>query len=196
MTRFRCDENVNKLSIKSLLQRCWRWSFSEGLIVLTIACTPSGDNIISSGALNSRYTEEQPALSGNGRYLAYVSNRAESRNILLYDLQLQQLVPLPRLNQRQTIVENPSISYTGRYIVYVTSNRGTQIMVLYDRITHTPQILNQWYQGLVRNPSISPDGRYIAFEGSLRGQWDIEVLDRGTNVELDLPDSPLPGTSP
>jgi len=187
---------VKKFSIKSLLQRCWRWSFSLGLIVLIVSCTPGGDVIISTGALNSRYTEEQPALSGNGRYLAYVSNRAESRNILLYDLQLQQLVALPRLNRRETIVEHPSISYTGRYIVYVTSDRGRPILVLYDRVTRTPQILNQWYQGWVRNPSISSDGRFVVFEGSSRGQWDIEVLDRGTNVELDLPDSPLPGTSP
>lgn len=187
---------MKKFSIKLLLQRCWRWSFSLSLIVLMVSCTPSGETIISTGALNSRYSEEQPALSGNGRYLAYISNRAESRNILLYDLQLQQLVALPRLNHRNTIVENPSISYTGRYIVYVTSDRGRPILVLYDRVTRTPQILNQWYQGWVRNPSISPDGRFVVFESSLRGQWDIEVLDRGTNVELDLPDSPLPGTSP
>ncbi|WP_028954360.1 TolB family protein [Synechocystis sp. PCC 7509] len=187
---------MKKFSIKSLLQRCWRWSFSLGLIVLIAACSPGSDTIINTGALNSRYTEEQPALSGNGRYLAYVSNRAGSRNILLYDLQLQQLVALPRLNRQKTIVENPSISYTGRYIVYITSNRGIPVLALYDRVTRTPQILNQWYQGLVRNPNISPDGRFIVFEGSRRGQWDIEVLDRGTNVELDLPDSPLPGISP
>ncbi len=187
---------MKKFSIKSLLQRWWRWSFSLGLVVLVVGCSPGVDTIISSGALNSRYTEEQPALSGNGRYLAYISNRAAGRNLLVYDLQLQQLVPLPGLNRRETIVENPSISYTGRYIVYVTSDRGRPILVLYDRVTRTPQILNQWYQGWVRNPSISPDGRFVVFEGSRRGQWDIEVLDRGTNVELDLPDSPIPGTSP
>lgn len=187
---------MKKFAVKSLLQRCWRWSFSLALIVLIVACSPSGDTVISSGALNSRYTDEQPAISGNGRYLVYVSNRAGSRNILLYDLQLQQLVALPHLNRRETIVENPSISYTGRYIVYVTSDRGRPILVLYDRVTQQPQLINQWYQGWVRNPSISPDGRLVVFESSLRGQWDIEVLDRGTNIELDLPDSPMPGTSP
>jgi len=36
---------------------------------------------------------------------------------------------------------------------------------------------------LVRN--ISPDGRYIVFESGSRG-WDIEVLDRGSNIELDI----------
>lgn len=39
----------------------------------------------------------------------------------------------------------------------------------------------------MRNPSISPDGRYVVFESSTRGQWDIEVLDRGPTIELDIP---------
>jgi len=33
-----------------------------------------------------------------------------------------------------------------------------------------------------------PDGRFIVFESGSRGQWDIEVLDRGSNIELDIPD--------
>jgi Tol biopolymer transport system component len=48
--------------------------------------------------------------------------------------------------------------------------------------------MNQWYEGWVRNPSISSDGRYIAFESSTSGQWDVEILDRGPNIELDIPD--------
>jgi len=49
----------------------------------------------------------------------------------------------------------------------------------------------------VRSPRISPDGRFIVFESGARGQWDIEVLDRGTNIELDLPEGqPQPSTEP
>jgi len=58
------------------------------------------------------------------------------------------------------------------------------------------QVLSQWYQGWVRN-SISPDGRFIVFESGSRGQWDIEVLDRGSNIELDIPDgAPASGSFP
>jgi len=47
------------------------------------------------------------------------------------------------------------------------------------------------------NPSISPDGRFIVFESGSRGQWDIEVLDRGSNIELDIPDgAPASGSFP
>lgn len=162
---------------------------------LVLACG-SGDHLGGPVALNSRYTDEQPALSGNGRFLAFVSNRNGSGNILLYDLQQEQLISLPRLNRRDTISESPSLSYTGRYITYIASDQGKPTLVIYDRATQQPQVLTQWYPGWVRNPSISPDGRYIAFESGSRGQWDIEVLDRGSNIELDIPDAAPGGSYP
>lgn len=169
------------------LQRWIYFSLGLGLVGFAVACSPS-DRLGDSVALNSRYTDEQPALSGNGRFLAFVSNRNGSRGILLYDLQQQRLIYLPRLNQRESIAESPSLSRTGRYITYIVSDQGKPTLVLYDRATQQSQLLSQWYQGWVRNPSISPDGRYIVFESGSRGQWDIEVLDRGSNIELDIPD--------
>jgi Tol biopolymer transport system component len=138
-------------------------------------------------SVNSRYTEEQPALSGNGRLLAFVSNRNGRQQLLLYDLETQNFIPTPGLSRPDTVVESPSLSYTGRYICYLSSDQGRPTIALYDRATQQPQILAPVYRGLVRNPHISPDGRYIAFESSSRGQWDIEVLDRGPTVELDIP---------
>ncbi|MBV9388384.1 MAG: PD40 domain-containing protein [Chroococcidiopsidaceae cyanobacterium CP_BM_ER_R8_30] len=161
---------------------------------LVVACSPT-NYLDNPTYLNSRYNDEQPALSGNGRFLAFVSNRYGNRSILLYDLQQQQLIPLPGLNQRNTIAENPSLSYTGRYLVYVIGIQGQPTVALYDRATQQSQLLTQFYPGWVRHPSISPNGRYVVFEGSSRGQWSIEVLDRGPNIELDIPDSVLPGTS-
>ena len=83
------------------------------------------------------------------------------------------------------------MSYTGRYLTYLTGDRGKIVLTLYDRATQQTQIVSQWYQAWVRNPSISPDGRYIAFESSKNGQWDIEILDRGDRVELDIPDGTM-----
>lgn len=137
--------------------------------------------------LNSRYTEEQPALSGNGQFLAFISHRNRRRQILLYDLRQQRFVSLPGLNRPRTIVDHPSLSYTGRYISYLTSDNGRPVVAFYDRATQRSQVITAIYSGWVRNPHISPDGRYIVFESSSRGQWDIEILDRGPNVELDIP---------
>lgn len=164
--------------------KAWVWLILAGLLG---ACSPANTPSIPT-ALNSRYTDEQPALSGNGRLLAFVANRDGNRKIWLYDLQKQNFVDMPNLNKSGAIAENPSLSYTGRYIVYIASEQGRPEVALYDRATRRSQILTIGYRGWVRNPSISPDGRYIAFESGIRGQWDIEVLDRGINIELDLPD--------
>jgi Tol biopolymer transport system component len=142
--------------------------------------------------LNSLYTDEQPALSGNGRFLAFVSNRNGKRNILLYDLQQQQFVDIPRLNRRDAIAESPSISNNGRYIVYTASDSGRPEIELYDRVTNRWQVITIGYRGWFRNPSISADGRYIVFESGRRGQWDIELIDRGPLIELDIVDGLSP----
>jgi Tol biopolymer transport system component len=185
---------VKKVTPKFWLQRQIHWSLSFSIASLLVSCSYS-DVPLGPTSLNSRYTEQQPALSGNGRFLAFVSNRNGSHQILLYNLEQQQFVSTPRLNKRETIVESPSLSYTGRYIAYITSDQGRPVVALYDRATQQSQVLTPIYRGWIRNPSISPNGRYVVFESSSRGQWDIEVLDRGPDIELDIP-SGSPVTEP
>lgn len=135
-------------------------------------------------------------MSGNGRLIAFISNRNGSHQLLVYDLTEQRFVPTPGLNRPDTIAESPSLSYTGRYIAYITSDQGRPVVALYDRATQQSQILTPAYRGWVRNPSISPDGRYVVFETASRGQWDVEVLDRGPNLELDIPNGATVGAPP
>lgn len=157
------------------------------LMGLVVSCSSS--NLPGQPVtLNSRYTDEQPALSGNGRFIAFVSDRNGSRQLMMFDLQQRRFVDLPRLNRPNAIAENPSLSYTGRYIAYIATDMGTPAIELYDRVMSRPQILTMGYRGWIKNPHISPDGRYIVFETSRRGQWDVEVFDRGSNIELDIPD--------
>ena len=89
-----------------------------------------------------------------------------------------------------------SLSRTGRYLVYLSSLQGRPDVALYDRLTKRTDLLTLAYRSWVRNPQISPDGRYVVFETARRGQWDIEVLDRGPQIELDIPNgSPVIGPS-
>lgn len=167
-----------------------RW-LRIGIVGTVISLLSACDNFNRPQApatLNSRYNDEQPTLSGDGRWLALVSNRNNNSQILLYDLRGKVFVNLPGLNQSDVIVENPSLSRTGRYLVYISSIQGRPDIALYDRATQRAELLTLGYRSWVRNPQISPDGRYVVFETAKRGQWDIEVLDRGPLIELDIPD--------
>lgn len=169
------------------IYRLLRWGIGLSMIGLVVACD-SGNRIQQPVPINSRYTDEQPSLSGNSRFLAFVSNRDGNRQIMMYDLQQRRFVALPHLNQGEAIAESPSLSRTGRYIAYIASDQGRPEVELYDRVTQRKEVVTMGYRGWVRNPHLSPDGRYITFETSRRGQWDIEVVDRGPNVELDISD--------
>ncbi|NJR68466.1 MAG: biopolymer transporter Tol [Synechococcales cyanobacterium CRU_2_2] len=136
--------------------------------------------------LNSRYRDEQPALSGDGRFLAFISHRNGRQELAVYDLQQNRFLVLPQPGP-QSIVASPSLSRSGRYLVYRVSDRGQPRIELFDRITQRRQPITLGYRSDLRNPSISPDGRYVAFESDRNGQWDIQVIDRGSRIELDLP---------
>lgn len=155
-----------------------------GFSLLISSCTQSNRSFVST-SLNSRYNDETPALSGNGRWLAMVSNRYGRRQILLYDLEEKSFVDLPGLNLPNAITDSPSLSRTGRYLVYISSVQGRPDIFLYDRAVKQAQLLTQGYRSWLRNPRISPDGRYVVFETARRGQWDIEVMDLGSRVEID-----------
>jgi Tol biopolymer transport system component len=186
---------VEKFTPTFWLQRPIHWSLVFSLTSLLASC---GSNNIPIGptSLNSRYTEEQPALSGNGRFLAFVSNRNGNQQLLVFDLERQQFIGTPGINRSETIAESPSLSYTGRYIAYLTSDQGRPVVALYDRATQQSQIVTPTYRGWIRKPNISPDGRYVVFETASRGQWDVEVLDRGPNIELDIPNGATVGSPP
>jgi Tol biopolymer transport system component len=163
------------------------WAGIIPLFLLLTGCS-STNSLTGQTSLNSRYNDGQPSLSGDGRWLALVSNRDGRSQLAVYDLQKKRFTELVGLNQERGIAQNPSLSRTGRYLVYLLSIEGKPQIVLYDRAIQKSELLTQNYRSSIRNPSISPEGRYVTFETDRRGQWDIELLDRGANIELDIAD--------
>jgi Tol biopolymer transport system component len=174
-----------------------QWIRKSGVILLIAfileGCTPDLP-ILTSLFFNSRYNDEDPALSGDGNYLAFTSSRSGGQQLFFYDLRQRRFLPLPGLNRVNVVLSAPSLSFSGRYIAYLTSQYGRVELEVYDRITQRQQLLTWGYRGWVKAPSISPDGRYVAVETSRHGQWDIELFDRGSSLPLDR--SPLPLNQP
>ena len=190
-TKLRFSGCGNKLmataiAARSFLQIYMRRAIAVGcLFAISIVATSCSSPVQDSSTLNSRYTDEKPALSGNGQFVAFISSRNGANQLLLYDIKTRNFVALPGLNLSTTIAQNPSLSRNARYIAYLANNQGKLDIVIYDRLTQRPELLTTGYKNLIRRPALSPDGRYLVFETDRRGQWDIEVIDRGTKIELD-----------
>jgi len=132
---------------------------------------------IPTGGLNTNSPEEHPAYSGDGRYLAFSSDRLGRRDIFLYDLQTRQLLPLPNLNRRDSSQDQPALSADGRYLAYVSTERGRSDILVYDRERERSQLLTANLRGSVRHPTISGDGTQVAFQTNQLGQWNVAIVE-------------------
>ncbi|WP_072619655.1 TolB family protein [Spirulina major] len=159
-----------------------RWIRHGGAIVILgwicSGCALFIQPQIPTGGLNSDTPEEGPSYSGDGRYLAFSSDRNGQRDLFLYDLQTRQLVPLPNLNRRDSSQDQPALSADGRYLAYVSTERGRSDVLVYDRQTQRSQLLTANLRGTVKNPTISGDGSQVAFQTNQLGQWDLAIVER------------------
>ncbi|MBR8830165.1 MAG: Tol-Pal system protein TolB [Chroococcopsis gigantea SAG 12.99] len=133
---------------------------------------------ILTGGLNSNSVEENPAYSGDGRYLAFASDRSGRRSIYLFDLQQRRLVSLPNLNRRDSSQDQPALSADGRFLAYVSTERGKTDIMVYDRESQRSELLTANVRGTVSGPTISGDGSKIAFSTNENGQWKIALVQR------------------
>ena len=101
-------------------------------------------------SLNTKAAEIQPHFSHDGHYLVFSSDRQKSRNVFLYDVRNRRLLPLPGLNQLQSMQSQPDISADGRYIVYVSEQLGKPDIFIYDRVARTSKNITKNFFGEVR----------------------------------------------
>ena len=146
--------------------------------------------------VNTHEDEQELTLSGNGRYLAFVSQRADGEglaDISLYDRVADTLLPLPGLNSPQREL-NPALSADGRLVCFVSDRRGGRggkDVYLYDRekraLAPLPELNSVAHD---QTPTLSPDGRWIAFVSertSGTGERDVYLYDRQTSKLVATP---------
>jgi tricorn protease-like protein len=140
--------------------------------------------------------QRMPAVSSDGRLLAYASNApggVGSTDVYLYDIADKRIIALPEMNSKNLDIQ-PALSGDGRLIAFSSDRSGGaggRDIHLYDRIDRKFLPL----PGLnsvapEQSPSLSPDGRFLAFVSerlSGAGERDVYLYDREAQKLLPTP---------
>lgn len=152
--------------------------------------------------MNTQYHDERtPALSGDGRWIAFTSNAKQPvraggqspADIVFYDRKADRVLRLPRLNSPSRDVD-PSLSGDGNLIAFSSDRfggKGGRDIYLYDRRQEEfLPLLGLNAVAHEQSPSLTSNGRYIAFVSeriSGEGERDIFLYDRQTSRLLPTP---------
>jgi Tol biopolymer transport system component len=129
---------------------------------------------------------QDPALSGNGEWLASVVLRNGTPTLLLQEQASGRWVPLPRL-RGLTPHRSPSLSWNGRYLALLGQRGSRRMAVVEDRASGR---LHQLPLPAGLDPerlSLSPDGRRLALAGVGQGRPQVLLFDLSPLLEPDLP---------
>lgn len=139
-----------------------------------------------SAGLGPQTDRLNPALSGNGQWLASVVLRGGSPTLLLQEQPSGRPVPLPNL-QGLTPHRSPSLSWNGRYLALVVQQGSRRLAVVQDRATGRLHRL-PLPAGLEPEAlSLAPDGRRVAISTVLQGRPQVQLFDLSGLLEADLP---------
>ena len=138
-------------------------------------------NRSSSGWINRN--QEDPALSGDGRLLAVITDLQGRPTVQLRDAD-GGLRALPQLRRHQPH-SSPSLSWNGRYLALITQRGQRRLAVVLDRLNGR---LHPLPLPGGRDPirlSLAPDARRLALQVADQGQWRVELLDLSELLEPD-----------
>lgn len=154
------------------------------LTAALVGCAPTSSDR-ADGGLTERQ-QQDPAISGNGRFLAVISDMRGRPTVQLRDLSNGGILPLPQLKRHQPH-SSPSLSWNGRYVALISQRGQRRLAVVADRLTGR---VHQLPLPGGRDPirlSLSPDARQLALQVASQGQWRVELLDLRDLLEADRP---------
>jgi len=151
----------------------------------------SGTRRSATADLPARGAQREPALGGNGRYLASVIDRHGRPTVRLQDLNQGRLLPLPAL-RRQGPHSSPSLSWNGRYLALITQRGRGQLALIHDRRTRRVHPLRLPASQQPIKLSLAPNADSVALQTLDRGRFKVILLDLTGLLEQDR----APGTGP
>jgi Tol biopolymer transport system component len=153
---------------------------SAALLGLT-GCTPRVQRGPGAGVERSL---QEPALSGDGRLLATVTERRGRPTVQLRDLRSGAALPLRHLSRHQPH-SSPSLSWNGRYLAVITQRGQRRLALIEDRLTGRAHPIRLPGDREPVRLSLSPDARTLALQVAVQGRWRLELIDLGAILEPD-----------
>ncbi len=156
----------------------------------------AGKLMLPPGLNTQAFDEQMPAISGDGNWIAYVTNAQDTQglsDIYLYNVASDEVVRIDKANSADREID-PALNQDGRLLAFVSdrpSGAGGRDIYLFDRnenkLLPMPGLNTVAHE---QSPSLSPDGRYIAFVSERirgEGERDVFIYDRTTNQLLETP---------
>jgi Tol biopolymer transport system component len=126
------------------------------------------------------YSDWAPSPSQDGSRIAFVSDRAGTPDIYIWDKATKSLINLPDLISAGNDVD-PSMSFDGRWLAFASDRAGGiggYDIELYDTLAKAFITLPAMTTSDERHPAISQNGNYIVFQSQQPGLggWDLRIL--------------------
>jgi len=135
---------------------------------------------------------EQPKLSSDGRWLAFIREQDGRTSVWLSEAQSPTTAQLI-INSAPNILDI-SVTSEGDLIAAAGPVSGAHLIIL-RRTTGTIEPLSG-IAGPARYPAISPDGKWLAFSRRQWGSWHLVVRELATGVEQQLTHAACNATLP
>lgn len=139
-----------------------------------------------TGAMGQMEDRQDPALSGNGQWLATLVLREGTPTLLLQEQPTGRRVPLPHLRGLRPH-HSPALSWNGRYLALIVQQGPRRLAVVEDRASGRFHRL-QLPMGLEpERLSLAPDARRLAISAVAQGRPQVHLFDLSGLLEPDLP---------
>jgi TolB protein len=178
-SRLTTGVNAHTISLSADGSRLVYTSLNTRSNIWSAPIAPSGKTAFSGAnpITNENQTVEALAVSSDGKWLAFDSNREGRQHIFKVKLPGGEPVQLTR---DQWDDFNPSWSGDGRFIAFHSLRTGNRdVYVMNSDGTDTRDITA--YPGHGMGPSLSPDGQRVLFISDRSGRWELHEIHRAPN---------------